>query len=549
MLHRPLSGALRAAVLVCPPLVEERKSSQRVLVDAARLLAGEAGCAVLRLDYRGCGDSAGDFADFAPEDWIADIRAAAGWLAECLPGVPQVWLGVRAGALLLLNAAAAAAPAGVLLWEPVGGADFVRQLLQRRMVNDMIAYGRAVVRRQALEEQLRAGGAVDLDGFTLTSRQYRQLCAMRFPPFAGEGLVLTTADVNRAAAEIAAGAPRLHRRTLRLPPFWSSVGHVETRPLAEVSAAWLRHVLPELRGDAAAVRAPEDGGAAGAGEEDETPVAIAQGGQVLRGIVHHPRRSAAAAGGVVFLGGWTGDRQGPHRLFVQHARRLAAEGLTCLRIDYRGRGESDGDVAGATIAAMTDDAVAAVEWLRRRLPPEAPLALVAICSGCKVAIAAATRCPGIGRLALWSAEAMGGIRARSTNLRKTLGALRAYGRKLLRAESWRKLLRGEVRADMVGKALVRHETRSPAEARAEDAVLRRFRGYRGRILFVYGGSDPDAPAASAAYERFCRRHGLDCVVATIPHAGHSYYGREWSETLLAITSRWLLEGRGETAAR
>lgn len=546
-------GGARVALLMAPPLVEERKASQRAMVDAARLLAREAACAVLRCDYRGCGDAAGDFEEFTPEDWIADIQAAAAWLAARHPGLPQAWLGIRAGALLLSQAAPAGAPAALLFWEPVEGAEFLRQLLQRRMVNDMLAYGRARTGRAALAAAWERGETVDLDGFAISARQWAQLRALRFLPFGGEGLQLVTGPESRAAEALAAAAPHLQRRDLRLAPFWNSVGHVDTGALAQASAEWLRAafalpsapatVCPPCPTPAAATASASPPAA------DERPVTVALGGATLRGILHAAHSAGGdVRGGVVFLGGWSGDRQGPHRLFVRYARQLAAARWTCLRCDYRGRGESDGEVAQATVATMTDDAGAAVQWLAEQLPPGAPIVLVAICSGCKAAIATAVRQPAVSALALWSAEAMGSLRARDTNLRKTLGALRAYGRKLLRPETWRKLLRGQVRGEMVGKALVRHETRSPEEARAEDAVLARFRGFRGPLLFVYGGSDPDAPAAAAAYARFCRRHGLRHAMEHIAHAGHSYYGLNWSHRLLEITDGWLQE-TAEASAR
>ncbi|MDD5705459.1 MAG: alpha/beta fold hydrolase [Kiritimatiellae bacterium] len=541
-LSLPPRDSVRAAVLVCPPLVEERKSSQRAMVDAARLLARECDCAVLRIDYRGCGDASGRFEDFAPEDWLADIRTAAAWLRERLPAVPQIWMGVRVGALLALNAASAAAPDALLLWEPVCGEDFLRQLLQRRMVNEMLAYGRARISRATIEAEWRHGGQVDVDGFAAGARLQAQLRELRLVPFAGRGLALVTGPDARAGEALAAVAPALRISAIRLAPFWNSVGQVDTRPLAEASAAWVRQTLP-LAGKTnfePASRAALLAEFNAAETHAEAAVAIPLDGQALCAMLHRPIAGMDAAyGGVVFLGGWSGDRQGPHRLFTLFARQLAVTGLACLRFDFRGRGESDGEAPAATIGDMTEDAVTAIHWLAARLPAGAPITLVAICSGCKVAIAAATRAPQAGRLVLWSAEAMGSLRARKTNLHKTLSAMRSYGRKLARPETWRKLWRGQVQTRMVGKALVEHETRSPAEARAEDAVLARFRSFRGPMLFVYGGSDPAAPAAARAYERFCREHGIAHRMETIPHAGHSFYGLEWTEELLAVTTRWL----------
>mgnify|MGYP001290218863 FL=1 len=134
---------------------------------------------------------------------------------------------------------------------------------------------------------------------------------------------------------------------------------------------------------------------------------------------------------------------------------------------------------------------------------------------------------------------MGSLRAHGTNLRKTLGALRAYAKKLLLRQTWKKLFTGRVQTGMVGKALVRHETRSADEARAEDRLLEAFGRYKGSIRFIYGGSDPDAATAAAAYRRYCRRHRIGFVLDVIPHAGHSYYGAGWRNELMERTLAWL----------
>ena len=520
----------RAAVLICPPLVEERKASQRAMVDGARHLAAQVPCAVLRIDYRGSGDSSGAFADYTVGDWLEDIETAAAWLDRRFPNVPQARLGVRVGALLALQPPAAAT--AFLLWEPIAGTEFIRQLLQRRMVNDMVAYGRAQVSRREIEAALHGGGSVDLDGYTFTGSQCAQLGACVFPCVTQPLLALATGTDARAVDALRTQNPDLEVRTIRLAPFWNSVGHVETAALAEASAAWLQECFPGAK----TLDAPPPPDALV--DPAEAPVSLPVGAATLRAVLHRPA-AEPPAGAFLFLGGWSGDRQGPHRLFLDLARRLTSQGNLCLRLDYRGRGESDGEVGAAGIATMIDDADAAVAWLKGQLPPGTPLTLIAICSGCKVAIGTATRHPDIGRLVLWSAEVMGSLRASSTNLRKTLGALRAYAKKLWRRETWKKLLAGRVQTGMVGKALVRHETRSADEALAEDRLLEAFGRYRGRIRFIYGGSDPDAHSAATAYQRFCRRHRIGYKLDVIPHAGHSYYGAVWREELIGRTLAWL----------
>ncbi len=527
-LTRP-EAAARCAVLLCPPLVEERKAAQRAMVDGARHLAATAQCAVLRIDYRGCGDSSGDFEAHAVDDWLKDIDAASAWLAEQFPQLRQVRLGVRTGALLALQRAASAA--ACLLWEPVSGADFIKQLLQRRMVNDMIAHGRAQVSRNAVEAALRNGDSVDLDGYAFTGEQYRQLGTCTFPATALLGLAFATGADTRSVEAIRQTTPQIEARTLRLAPFWNSVGHVDTQALAEASAEWIRAVFGPAELIAPVVPAA-------AVDPVESPLTLDRNGAAIRTILHRPVGAAPRAA-FLFLGGWSGDRQGPHRLFLRFARRLARQGNLCLRIDYRGRGESDGRVGEAGIGTMIDDADVAVHWIRSTLPAGTPITLVAICSGCKVAIGTAVRHADIRRLVLWSAEVMGSLRSADTNRLKTLGALRAYGRKLLRRETWRKILTGKVQTKMVGKAIARHETRSTEEARAEDVLLAAFRNYAGAIRFIYGGSDPDAPLAAKAYTGFCTRHRIPMELTVIPHAGHSYYGAGWRDALLAGTETWL----------
>lgn len=528
----------RATLLCCPALVEERKAGLRPLIACGDLLARHSGCAVLHIDYRGCGDAPGSFTDFLPDDWLADILGAAAYLADRFPARPAFWLGLRSGATLALEAASRPGthphPTGCILWAPVSGPALVRHLLQRHMVNDMLAHHQAVTGRQAIAAAWQRGDTVDLDGFDLTARLHQAL--LRPPvalPFDRPALLLATTAERRDADTFAARLPQLTSRLLHLPPFWNGVGLVDSADLQAATRTWLDEQTAAVPAPAALPPTV----AMSADWNGESCVDLATPRGTLRGVLHRP---AAPASGrrLLFLHGWAGDRQGPHRAFVLLARERAAAGDLCLRIDFGGRGTSDGASDAATIASMTADAVAAVDWLEAHHPGEA-VTLLAICSGCKVAIATAAQRPAVGRLALWSAEAMGALRPAGSGRRKSWHALRAYGIKLFRPESWRKLLRGSLHAGMLGKALIRHETRSADEAATEDAVLARFTAFRGNLLFIFGGSDPAAPGVAEAYRRYAARQGIAAVIETIPGAGHSYYGRGWRERLFALTRAWL----------
>jgi len=88
ILHRPKRPRPRG-VLVVVGAPQYRVGSHRQFVLLARDLA-RAGFPVLRFDYRGMGDSGGEFAGF--EDVSADIRAAADCLFDRVEGLREVVL-------------------------------------------------------------------------------------------------------------------------------------------------------------------------------------------------------------------------------------------------------------------------------------------------------------------------------------------------------------------------------------------------------------------------------------------------------------------------
>lgn len=524
----------RAVMLIAMPLVEERKSVLLPVVEAARHFAETCSVAVLRIDYSGTGDSWGNFQDCSPADWIADMESAAEWLRGIVPEVPFLCLGIRTGALLLAASDnERIRKAGKIYWDPVGGSEVIHQWLQRHMVNDMLAYGKARESRSAIEARLKEGESADLDGFELTGKQYAELSSMQFRTAESRTLVITS---GRLSAEIRnwslINAGSIENKELKLPPYWSSVGYVDTEALRGVTAEWISRNTGNDGGNSIILPEVRDKNALG-----ERVICIQSGCDTVRGVLTLPDGGIKRT--VLFLGGWSGDRQGPHRLFLQYARILSCRGSVSLRIDYRGRGESGLDHNSAGIESMADDAECAVAWLRREGFAPNGVDVIAICSGCKVAITLATRTE-ITHMDLLSAEAMGHLRAGETNTLKTLSALKAYGRKLIRKDTWCKIFKGEVRTDMVGKALVKHETRSAEEAKAENAVLTSFgklRKFSGTLSFVYGGSDPDARAAMAAYRKYCGKNAIRASFDMIPSAGHSYYSAEWTGRLFSLLDR------------
>ncbi len=248
-LHEP-DEAARGAALICAPLFEERKSAQRALVEFARALC-RAHWLVLRFDYRGCGDSAGDFDAYSVPDWQEDVREAAAFLRARGPDLPLALIGLRLGGALALRSAGACAAETVALWAPaLDGRRYLRDVLRRKMVKEMMGQGQARTRRNDCFEDLEAGRRLDFDGYAVTSRLYRDLAAL-VPPANGEpsprrALLAHVGpnerlptDLTAWAAALAASGCRADTVAFRLPPFWSLIGYADTAPLAERTIRWM----------------------------------------------------------------------------------------------------------------------------------------------------------------------------------------------------------------------------------------------------------------------------------------------------------------------
>lgn len=73
--------------------------------------------------------------------------------------------------------------------------------------------------------------------------------------------------------------------------------------------------------------------------------------------------SASTGQAVVMLHGFGSSRDEVGGLFTMQAAALASEGIASLRIDFRGYGESAGDMADTTLEGMIADAAAARTYL------------------------------------------------------------------------------------------------------------------------------------------------------------------------------------------
>jgi alpha-beta hydrolase superfamily lysophospholipase len=154
----------------------------------------ESGQHVLRLDYRGTGDSIGDLAEVAVSDWVEDIALAVREGRELSGSNVVRVLGVRAGALLACRSVGAANEVErLVLWDPIlEGTGYLESLrrVQAAVVEQNYYLSRAE-RREAMHEYA---------GYRLSERmteEFRMLDANTYSSVPKSKLrIVSTTSVN-----------------------------------------------------------------------------------------------------------------------------------------------------------------------------------------------------------------------------------------------------------------------------------------------------------------------------------------------------------------
>lgn len=88
-------------------------------------------------------------------------------------------------------------------------------------------------------------------------------------------------------------------------------------------------------------------------------------GNVLRGIATFPR-TAEKVPCVLLLHGFGGSAAGYKGLNIRIARDLAEAGIGCVRFDFYGNGESDGEFEDMTFSGLYEDAEDMFRWMEQQ---------------------------------------------------------------------------------------------------------------------------------------------------------------------------------------
>jgi hypothetical protein len=163
-----------ARILLVGPFASERHFSYYPWVRWARYLA-QRQIEVLRFDYRGVGESTGNFDDMSFEDWSEDALLLANWLQERTPKAPLLLHGLEIGAILADRVFRSGVGDALLLWSaPANANEALRSSLRRWAGLEQI-FESSENRRTASDyiRQLEQGNSIEVAGYQWSSKLWR----------------------------------------------------------------------------------------------------------------------------------------------------------------------------------------------------------------------------------------------------------------------------------------------------------------------------------------------------------------------------------------
>lgn len=271
-------------------------------------------------------------------------------------------------------------------------------------------------------------------------------------------------------------------------------------------------------------------------------------GETLLGLLAAPE--AAEKTGVLVLVGGPQYRVGSHRQFLKLSCALAEAGYPCMRFDYRGMGDSSGELRSFEAADL--DIAAAIDAFITASPVVERVVIWGLCDAASAALLYwnSTRDPRVGGLVLLNPW----VRSEATLARAHIKHY--YAQRLLQPEFWKKLLGGQLG---IGSAIggflnnLRQSRKTAVHGDNQGALpfqermLRGLRAFPGRVFVILSGDDYTAKEfiettkASTDWQAVL---GSELVTTlTVAEANHTFSSAEWRTAVEVATLDWLKSTR------
>jgi hypothetical protein len=164
-----------ARLLLAGSFASERHYSFDPWVRWARYLA-EKGVEVLRFDYRGVGESEGDFERASFQQWGDDLVLLANWLRDRSPDLPLILNGLEIGGLLAGKAFDSGVGDIFLSWSAPANANLaLRPILFRWVIADQLfKFGDDRKPATAYIREMEEGSSIEVEGYRWSANLWRE---------------------------------------------------------------------------------------------------------------------------------------------------------------------------------------------------------------------------------------------------------------------------------------------------------------------------------------------------------------------------------------
>lgn len=274
-------------------------------------------------------------------------------------------------------------------------------------------------------------------------------------------------------------------------------------------------------------------------------------GESLLAVASVPEVPAVT--GVLIVVGGPQYRAGSHRQFLLLARSLAAEGYPAMRFDYRGMGDSTGELRN--FEQVGDDIEAAIDAFVVRYPHIRRVVLWGLCDAASASLMyryqrGDDRVAGFCLLNPW-------VRSEVTLARTQIKHY--YGKRLLELAFWTKLLSGQLGIAGALKGFIENllSSRKKGDTSAQglmpgfqDQMTSALAAEQSPVLLILSGDDYTAKEfgeyASASHSLSSALARPNVTQLQVPGANHTFASAAWRQIVEKETVAWLQ--RMETTA-
>ncbi|OUS23397.1 hydrolase 1, exosortase A system-associated [Thalassotalea sp. 42_200_T64] len=271
----------------------------------------------------------------------------------------------------------------------------------------------------------------------------------------------------------------------------------------------------------------------------EKAIIINVSDQQLMAIIHQGCSSKTIATAVLIVVGGPQYRVGSHRQFIQLARYLANEGITVMRFDYRGMGDSEAEKQ--QFDAICDDTKAAIDSLFQQQPKIQKVVIWGLCDAASAALIYAhkdARVSGLVLLNPW----LENEKAMAKTMVKYY-----YLQRLLSKRFWIKLISGNVNfgessKEVKGfvKSCVGNEQREKSSYQVR--MLNGLQAFDGKLCLILSGTDLTArefDQQTNSNQVWQKLHKPYCEIRRLAEADHTFSSAKFKREVELITCKFV----------